>query len=430
MNRVNVVRLACLLGLLAVTGCQSMHKRHAISAKADQVSIKPRETPRELCKTTLPTYLIEPPDILDIEAVRLVPRSDYRLNTADAVRVTVRREKLRRLASGDSIVVRVPGAPAVAPLEGVFLVQPDGTVSLGSPYGAVQVAGLSIDDATKAVETSIADVLKAPKTFLSLSEAAVPFDQELSIEIDGRIDFGSPYGSLFVDGMTIAEARVAIASHFQTFFDAPAVTINLLQPSSLQQVVGEHLVGPDGTVSLGVYGSVSVVGLTLEQANAAIEARLSLLLDEPSVSTSVIAYNSKVYYVIAEGGGLGDGVFRFPVTGNDTVLDAVSLIQGLPQGSSYRMWVARPTPQAGRYVTMPIDWADLTSLAATETNYQLLPGDRLYIVHDPMLAFDNHLAKLLAPLERIAGFSILGAETATRLSGNVLEGGGNPRVNF
>ncbi len=47
-------------------------------------------------------------------------------------------------------------------------------------------------------------------------------------------------------------------------------------------------------------------------------------LENPEVSVSVFSYNSKVYYVITQGAGMGDGVFRFPVTGNETVLDAVS----------------------------------------------------------------------------------------------------------
>ena len=43
-----------------------------------------------------------------------------------------------------------------------------------------------------------------------------------------------------------------------------------------------------------------------------------------------------------------------------------------------------------------------------------------------MVAFDNNLGKLLAPFERLMGFSLLGAGTATRFSGPVLQGGGNP----
>ena len=57
----------------------------------------------------------------------------------------------------------------------------------------------------------------------------------------------------------------------------------------------------------------------------------------------VVAYNSKVYYIITQGAGLGDSVRRLPVTGNETVLDAISQIGGLSQVSSKNIWIARPS---------------------------------------------------------------------------------------
>src|SRR5262249_33101479 len=62
------------------------------------------------------------------------------------------------------------------------------------------------------------------------------------------------------------------------------------------------------------------------------------------LTLDVAAYNSKYYYVITDGAGYGEQVIRFPYTGNETVLDAVSQIQGLPAVSSKkRVWVARAT---------------------------------------------------------------------------------------
>jgi polysaccharide export outer membrane protein len=418
--------------LVAVSsGCHSLHQasgRHTL--KENPPTIRPAMTPRELCKATLPDYRVEPPDILDIEAVRLVPKASYQLNSSDVVRVKVQRTSFDQLVRGDIVAIRVPGAPAVSPIDGTFVIQANGTVSFGSPYGSVKIEGLSLEEAKKALEAALAETLVAPDTFIALVEAGLPVDEEFAIEIDGTIDFGHPYGQVTLEGYTISEARNILLEHFSRTFDNPSVTLNLIQPSLLQQILGEHLVGPDGKVTLGIYGSVSVVGLTLEEANLAIEQKLADVLDDPKVATSVLSYNSKVYYVIAEGAGFGEGVYRFPVTGNDTVLDALSQIQGLPQGSSTKMWIARPTPVAGQYQVMPVDWRELTSLAATDTNYQLLPGDRLFITRDPLVAFNSNLAKLLDPIERIFGFSILGAETITRFSGDVLKGGGNPLGRF
>jgi len=75
----------------------------------------------------------------------------------------------------------------------------------------------------------------------------------------------------------------------------------------------------------------------------------------------VIGYNSKVYYVITQGAGLGDNVRRVPITGNDTVLDALAAVKGLSQVSSTRMWIARPSPSNPRNgKILPVDYAGIT----------------------------------------------------------------------
>ena len=82
----------------------------------------------------------------------------------------------------------------------------------------------------------------------------------------------------------------------------------------------------------------------MPQARQRIEAHLSQMLRSPEVSVDVVGYNSKTYYIITEGAGFGDGVNRFPVTGNETVLDAISQINGLSQVSSKKIWVCGPLP--------------------------------------------------------------------------------------
>ena len=62
------------------------------------------------------------------------------------------------------------------------------------------------------------------------------------------------------------------------------VTLALAQFRGLQQVRGQHLIRPDGTISLGVYGSVYVAGLTLGQAKCVIEKHLSQYLLDPQVA--------------------------------------------------------------------------------------------------------------------------------------------------
>lgn len=254
-----------------------------------------------------------------------------------------------------------------------------------------------------------------------------PIENAFPIGIGGTIDLGMPYGKVRVVNKTVEEVEAIVTEHLRMSLQNPQVTVSLLQTGAMQQITGEHLVGPDGTVNLGVYGTVRVVGCTVGEARYMIENHLSAFLEQPQVAVDVFAYNSKVYYIVTEGAGLGDGVYRFPVTGNETVLDAVSNINGLNQVASKRIWIARPAPLGGEVQILPVDWTGITAQAATTTNYQLMPGDRLFIAEDKLVAWDNHMAKLFAPLERIMGFTLLGTNTATRLSGRVLQGGGNPR---
>src|SRR5262249_45750283 len=96
-----------------------------------------------------------------------------------------------------------------------------------------------------------------------------------------------------------------------------------------------------------------------------------------------------------------------------TVLDALSTLGGLPaQASKKKIWVARPAPsEVGCDQVLPVDWNAITQGGSTSTNYQLLPGDRIYVKADCLIAIDNAIAKVLSPLERLMGFSLLTAST-------------------
>ena len=128
------------------------------------------------------------------------------------------------------------------------------------------------------------------------------------------------------------------------------------------------------------------------------------------------AYNSKVYYVVTEGAGLGDNVLRVPVTGNETVLDAISTIGGLSQLSSTQIWIARPA--AGR-LRLRADSAGrlgaITRGGTTATNYQIMPGDRIFIAEDGLAAMTNFVNKVIGPFERMIGFTSLGGSMARNL---------------
>lgn len=266
---------------------------------------KPAAPPTELNKMTVPPYVIEPPDILAIEGIKLVPKAP------------------QRLAVGDAVEIRVPGALPEFPINGEFAIDAGGYVSLGLAYGRYKLADLTVEEAQ-------------------------------------------------------AHIREDLTRRFQ-LADADVV-VSLASADDVQKIAGQHLVAMDGRVNLGVYGSVYVTGMTISEARAAIEKHLAKDFREPTVSVDVIGYNSKIYYIITKGAGLGDDVVRVPITGNETVLDAVAQMGGFTSLGMEKMWVVRPAANGvGEEATLPVDWDAIAKGTSVETNYQLFPGDRLYI---------------------------------------------------
>src|SRR5262249_43064777 len=122
----------------------------------------------------------------------------------------------------------------------------------------------------------------------------------------------------------------------------------------------------------------------------------------------VIAYNSKVYYVITDGAGYGEQVYPWPITGNENVLDAIGKINGLPPVSDKkRIWVARRTPGPGApEIILPVDWVGITQHGYFATNYQIMPGDRVYVKADRLRTFYTTLDKVVTPIERLFGVTL------------------------
>ncbi len=251
-----------------------------------------------------------------------------------------------------------------------------------------------------------------------------PISGEYPIEAGGVIELGYGYGAVEVAGRTVGEAIELIDEHLRNLLRNPQVSMSLRGVANMQRISGEHMVGPDGTITLGQYGSISVVGLTLDEVRQAVAQHLNAYFANPLVSVSVFAFNSKVYYIVTQGGGLGDNLVRLPYTGNETVIDALSQINGLSYVSSSRMWIARPDRDSQTSQILPVDWEGITQRADVETNYQVLPGDRLYIAQNRWVALDGAIAKITSPIERIFGFTLLGTGTVSRLSGKVLNNNG------
>lgn len=346
-----------VLATLTAVGCQSIP--HSKSQKKPLVqpddSMPELNLPKELVKVSLPPYMVETPDVLIINATRLIPLPPYRVQPLDQIYVIIE----------NSLSLPNPADR----INNVYPIDIDGTINLGiSRVPPIRVVDLTTDEIAKVIARQVA-------------------------------------------GQFVGEIKL---------------TVSLAASRGVQIIQGEHLVNPDGTVSLGMYGSVYVAGQTLPQIKQTIEQHLSKTLYKPEVSVDVLGYNSKFYYVITDFAGNGEQVAKLPITGNETVLDAIANIGGLSSVSSKRLWIARPAPAGTEDQILPVDWKGITRRGHTRTNYQILPGDRVFVMGQPLTKFDTLFGRLIAPAERAAGFSLLGFSTfkTFETSGNFLFGGG------
>ena len=197
------------------------------------------------------------------------------------------------------------------------------------------------------------------------------------VDAEKMINLGPDYGKVKVGGMTVEEATQAILKHLETKLDHPKVSLEaelMLAP----QVTGSYLVGPDGKVTLKEYGSVNLNGMTVREAQRAVKKQLSKHLTNLAVTVTVEAKTSKDFYLIDGTDLLFEKVESLPATGKETVLETLQKFQGWGDLSEASIRLVRPI-KGEPEKTLPVDYEAIKSGRDMKTNYQILPGDRLYV---------------------------------------------------
>ncbi|HZZ77269.1 MAG TPA: polysaccharide biosynthesis/export family protein [Gemmataceae bacterium] len=148
--------------------------------------------------------------------------------------------------------------------------------------------------------------------------------------------------------------------------DSPARNIPFDQP-----------VLPDGTINLGKYGHLMVMGRTVPEIEQLVQAAvLTKTKDAGFITVRLTSRQSKVYYVIGEVNSPG----RFTLNGNETVLDALMQAGGLTDKASRdNIILTRPSKPNCPRMVLPVCWKKIVQLGDTKTNYQMAPGDRIYV---------------------------------------------------
>jgi hypothetical protein len=94
------------------------------------------------------------------------------------------------------------------------------------------------------------------------------------------------------------------------------------------------------------------------------------------ITVRIVTRSSKVYYVLGEVNAPGS----FTLNGRETVLDGILAAGGLTdKASRSNVILARPSPPPSCRTVLPICYREIVQLGDTSTNYQLQPGDRIYV---------------------------------------------------
>jgi polysaccharide biosynthesis/export protein len=196
------VRMFFLAAAVGLSGC------HAVDFYQAPMQCPPtpaQEPPRERSMMSLPSYRIEPPDILQIEVLKLVPLPPYRIDIYDVLQI------------------RVLGTILDQPIDGFYLVEGEGIVSLGPAYGTVRLAGMTVEEANETITRKLQDMLAKPDVSVQLAHTAgtQPITGQYLIAPDGTINLRQ-YGLLHVAGKTVTEVRADLRNTCRSISTRPS----------------------------------------------------------------------------------------------------------------------------------------------------------------------------------------------------------------
>jgi polysaccharide export outer membrane protein len=138
-------------------------------------------------------------------------------------------------------------------------------------------------------------------------------------------------------------------------------------------ISGPLTIRPDGRISLPLVGDLAAAGMTPMALAGEIADNLKKFINDPSVTVTVTAVNSRKVFFIGEVMHSG----AIPLTRDLTMLQAISAAGGLtPYANKRKIYILRG--EKGKQVKIPFNYTQ----ALKEGNQQgvvLLPGDTIVV---------------------------------------------------
>tara|TARA_R110002073_G_scaffold108132_10_gene242962 strand:- start:3907 stop:4866 length:960 start_codon:yes stop_codon:yes gene_type:complete len=177
----------------------------------------------------------------------------------------------------------------------------------------------------------------------------------------------------------------------------------VIEPNDFDSPVrlsSDQTVQQDGTIELGSYGRMQVAGMSVEEIQRQVQGlvahhetqkrqtRIALAshrgdADENELDTidygvtvRLVNKESGLFYVMGEVNAPGS----YPLVGHETVLDAIIAAGGLSDRcNDHKIILTRPQLPGQPRLILPVCYQQILQLGDVATNYQLMPGDRIYV---------------------------------------------------
>jgi protein involved in polysaccharide export with SLBB domain len=338
--------------------------------------------PHEGAMIDEPEYVIEPPDLVLIEVLETLPGR---------------------------------------PISGERLVRPDGTINLGF-YGDVHVRGLTITQAKVKIVKHLRRFLTDEVLGLVEMNPGIPVEKAapaLIPEVPGNGD--NPF-KLDEEKKPKAESKKpgTVPSNYRSYFPAQRKeTRRAVNPTGASKRVRlaatwQEEKKPDEAhkpikIPLEAGGQITItieIQPKAKEAEAAPAAEAEggipgeLIPPEKNerVFVDVTAYNSKNYFVEGDVGSPG----RLPITGNETVLDALTFAGGLiSSAESKDIRLVRPARGGKPAKVYKVDLEAIQEKGDHRANYQIFPGDRLVVGRNDVVKKTTELDRLALPMQTV-----------------------------
>ena len=168
---------------------------------------------------------------------------------------------------------------------------------------------------------------------------------------------------------------------------------------------GQYAINSEGKIEYKFVGDIIVEGLTKVQLTERLEEILSEYIIEPEVNVQIIAYLSKVFYVVGDVGRPG----KFYMKGNTVTVREALVQSGLPTGAAAMRKSRLITPNAtGEGAYTRVDAYKLLYEGDLTQNLEMQPGDVLYVPPTVMAK----IIRVISPVTNVVGQTAGTARTA------------------